>query len=132
MTENSSRPDEAQALPTRQTQQFHSAAIDTWTVQTAMDRMGTSVRLTLSRREFRREAMRQVQEKGPDAGRKFTIEGRQGVADEFEAVMEPHNAFDFAVKIIEALGSLPAHQRKRYALDQHFNVAEAPDDSSAG
>ena len=124
--------DDGEALPTRQSGLFRSAAIDTWTVQTVSDRLGTSVRLVLSRREFQRQAMRSVPADERNSGRQLRIEGRAGVADEFEAVMEPHIALDFARQIVSSLASLPRGQQERYGLDPLSKAPANTDDRSSG
>lgn len=119
MTSSPGHPTAPAALPIRSGSHFHSAFIDNSAVQARSDGLGTTLSLTMLRRDRVWTGLRKSDESGTDASAAlYQIDGDECVTREFEAFLEPHNAYRIMIQIRDALSSLPAAQRARYALPE--------------
>lgn len=107
-------------FPIRRGSHFHSAFIDNSVVQARSDGLGTTLSLTLLRRDREWTGLRKSDEPETDEASAplYQIHGDECVTQEFEAFLEPHNAHRIMIQIRDALASLPAAQRARYALPE--------------
>lgn len=108
---------------------FHSAFIDNSVVQTRSDGLGTTLSLTMLRRDRVWTGLRRSDDPETDASAAlYQIDGEECVTQEFEAFLEPHNAYRIMIQIRDALSALPESQRTRYALPE---AQDAPGETDA-
>ena len=101
----------------RRGKHYQSAFIDNGAVQVRSDGLGTTLSLTLLRRDHEWTGLRKSPQPGPGAAVDlYQLQGQDCVTEEFEALLEPHAAYRIMTQIHDALQSLPAEQRVRYAL----------------
>ena len=113
--------------------QFHATAIDQGIVQLGTDGTTVTVRLTLLRRSFRFEQMKKVEHhpSAQDGEASYRLEGQPYAVEEFEAIMEPHDAFRLALQVLGELKSLPSAQLERYGLGELHDEPTGVDENGS-
>lgn len=112
-------------VPIRRGKRYQSAFIDNGAVQVRSDGLGTTLRLTLLRRDHELTGLHRSPEAAVDL---YRLQGQDCVTAEFEALLEPHAAYRIMTQIRDALQALPAEQRARYALPDETDAPASSDD----
>lgn len=116
-------------VPIRRGKRYQSAFIDNGAVQVRSDGLGTTLSLTLLRRDHEWTGLHRSEKPGPSVAVDiYQLRGQDCVTEEFEALLEPHAAYRIMTQIRDALRTLPAEQRARYALPEEPDAPAPSDD----
>lgn len=116
---------------------FHSALIDNCVINVRTDGVTTRIEVTLLRDgvAWKHIAVREetVSEKSGEQGFGGLVPEKEICSiQEFEAILEPHDALRFAALIVSTVMGLPEEQRERYDIPAEIPTADGDSNKESG